>query len=434
MPSLFFQVTLWEVDVTKKWSGTRDMQLIGTETTEPSISTVYKEQKIVTSLELFAGAGGLALGTHAAGFKHLGLIEWNEFAVETLRDNSQKVLGLSPHSVFHCDARTVDYKQFAGKVDLLSGGPPCQPFSSGGLADGPTDERDMFPALLHVVAEIMPKAILIENVKGLLRPKFQEYFSYLLKYLQFPLCFKRVEENWQNHYKRLLMLTEKDFADQEQYVVTYQPVNAADYGVPQIRERVIISAFRRDSGINTFHIEPTHSREALFIDQWIIGRYWEKHKIAPYDYLNSADKEFVGRLRNQLFFIENKQPWLTTRDAIYDLPAPVLRDQQEKIPNHVQHPGARIYAGHSGSILDQPAKALKAGVHGVPGGENVLYIPSEKTIRYFTAREAARLQTFPDTWHFHGSWGACMKQLGNAAPAELIRLFAKEISQRLTQN
>jgi DNA (cytosine-5)-methyltransferase 1 len=242
---------------------------------------------------------------------------------------------------------------------------------------------------------------------------------------------KQGEESWQDHYKRLLTCTEKDFADQEQYVVTYQPVNAANYGVPQVRDRVIISAFRRDLNIAPFQLEAPHSREALLINQWVTGSYWEKHSTSPYDYLNSSDKGFVKKLRSQLFFVENKQPWLTTRDAIYDLPTPVERGQKEKMANHTQHPGARIYPGHSGSILDQPAKALKAGVHGVPGGENVLYIHQEDVVRYFTAREAARIQTFPDAWHFHGSWGACMKQPGNAVPAELIRLFAKEINQRL---
>lgn len=160
------------------------------EITQSPTPTETIARKILTSLELFAGAGGLALGTHAIGFKHLGLIEWNDYAVETLRDNSQRVLGLSPDLVFHCDARTFDYQQFASKVDLLSGGPPCQPFSSGGLANGSEDERDMFPAFLHAVAEIMPNAILIENVQGLLRPKFQAYFDYLMKRLHFPLCLK----------------------------------------------------------------------------------------------------------------------------------------------------------------------------------------------------------------------------------------------------
>lgn len=403
------------------------------EVTQSPTPKDFKAQNVLTSLELFAGAGGLALGTHAAGFTHLGLIEWDTYAVETLRENSQRVLALSPDSVLHCDARAVDYRPFAEKVDLLSGGPPCQPFSSGGLANGPEDERDMFPAFVHAVAEIMPKAMLIENVQGLLRPKFQEYFRSVLKRLQFPLCLKDAEESWQHHYKRLQALTERDFADQEQYVVAYQQVNTADYGVPQMRERVIISAFRRDLGIDTFDLKATHSKEALLIAQWVSGSYWEERALPPYDYLNSADKRLVDRLRNQLFFTETRRPWSTTRDAIDDLPLPVARGQQEEVPNHIQHPGARVYPGHSGSVPDYPAKALKAGGHGVPGGENILRNPSDDTVRYITAREAARLQTFPDAWRFHGTWGECMRQLGNAVPAEVIRLFAEEIKQRLVQ-
>ncbi|MEO7020111.1 MAG: DNA cytosine methyltransferase [Ktedonobacteraceae bacterium] len=388
-------------------------------------------QKVLTSLELFAGAGGLALGTHAAGFKHLGLVEWDAFAVKTLRGNSRRVLNVHPDSVFHCDARTVAYKQFAGQVDLLSGGPPCQPFSNGGQSRGPEDTRDMFPVFLDTVAEIMPHAILIENVRGLLRENFRVYFRYILKRLQFPLCAKEENATWQNHYKRLLTLTEKDFADEEQYRVAYQLINTADYGIPQIRERVIITAFRRDLGIDTFQLKATHSKEALFMDQWVTGRYWTQRNTSSYDYLSLTDKEIVEKLRNQLFPVEDRLPWLTIRDVIHDLPTPVKRGDREEIPNHIQHPGARVYPGHTGSILDYPAKALKSGVHGTPGGENVLCIPPEGVIRYLTAREAARLQTFPDEWYFHGSWGACMKQLGNAVPAELIRLFSKEIRQRL---
>lgn len=408
------------------------MQLLGNIQSPSLLET--EPQRTLTSLELFAGAGGLALGTHAAGFKHIGLVEWNTFAVETLRENSRKVLGLHPDFIFHCDARSIDYRKFTGKVDLLSGGPPCQPFSNGGQSRGFADERDMFPVLLEAVAAIRPKAILIENVKGLLRENFREYFSYILKRLQFPLHRKADEEIWQNHYKRLCALSEEDFSDEEQYVVAYQLVNTANYGISQIRERVIISAFRRDLGVDTLHVGATHSREALFIDQWVTGAYWERHGTSPCDYLGAADKEIVEKLRSQLFPVENTLPWSTTRDVIHDLPTPVARGSKEEISNHIQHPGARIYPGHSGSLLDYPAKALKAGAHGTPGGENMLCIPSESIVRYFTAREAARLQTFPDAWHFHGSWGACMKQLGNAVPAELIRLFAKEISQRLTKN
>jgi hypothetical protein len=105
----------------------------------------------------------------------------------------------------------------------------------------------------------------------------------------------------------------------------------------------------------------------------------------------------------------------STRDAIGDLPKP--QEQNNKIYNHKFQPGARSYPGHTGSMLDEPAKTLKAGVHGVPGGENML-MREDGSVRYFTARECARLQTFPDNYLFHGSWTETMRQLGNAVPVK----------------
>ncbi|MGA3304360.1 MAG: DNA cytosine methyltransferase, partial [Methylovirgula sp.] len=92
--------------------------------------------------------------------------------------------------------------------------------------------------------------------------------------------------------------------------------------------------------------------------------------------------------------------------------------------------GARSYPGHTGSPLDEPAKALKAGVHGVPGGENMLRKP-DGSVRYFTVRESARLQTFPDGYEFMGSWSETMRQLGNAVPVELARLVGEDVARYL---
>ena len=387
----------------------------------------------LTTLELFPGAGGLALGTHSAGFRHLAMIEWDCFAVETLRDNSKRVLDLDPDLIFHQDVRTFDYNLFVDKVDLLSGGPPCQPFSTSGRSLGPDDPRNMFPAFLDAVPIVRPKAILIENVKGLLRQRFQNYFSYILKRLQFPFLKQTAGEKWQDHYQRLLAVKENDFSDEEQYVVTHQLINTSDYGVPQSRERVLVSAFRRDLGIDVFHIDITHSKEALLVDQWITGAYWKRHGVFPYDYLGPINKRLVETLQQQPLpaCTNAKLPWKTVRDVLNDLPPPVMRGEVEQITNHIQHPGARIYAGHQGSHWDYPAKVLKAGTHGTPGGENILYVPQEGILRYFTTREAARLQTFPDDWKFHGTWGACIRQLGNAVPAEVIKIFATKMSECL---
>jgi DNA (cytosine-5)-methyltransferase 1 len=122
-------------------------------------------------------------------------------------------------------------------------------------------------------------------------------------------------------------------------------------------------------------------------------------------------------------------PWLTVRDAISDLPDPE-RFPTNKIPNHRFNPGARSYPGHTGSPLDEPAKTLKAGDHGVPGGENMLTRP-DGSLRYFTVREAARLQTFPDDYVFRGAWTEAMRQLGNAVPVRLAKVVASSVARTL---
>ena len=126
--------------------------------------------------------------------------------------------------------------------------------------------------------------------------------------------------------------------------------------------------------------------------------------------------------------------WRTVRDAIGDLPDPEHRaTEARRVHNHRFQPGARSYPGHTGSPLDLPAKTLKAGVHGVPGGENMLLWP-DGSVRYFTVRESARLQTFPDSYRLHGSWTESMRQLGNAVPVELARVIGDGVASRLAEN
>jgi DNA (cytosine-5)-methyltransferase 1 len=129
--------------------------------------------------------------------------------------------------------------------------------------------------------------------------------------------------------------------------------------------------------------------------------------------------------------ISTMKPWRTVRDVISDLPAPwQTRTSEEPGLTHFSIPGARTYIGHTGSPLDEPAKTLKAGDHGVPGGENMLANP-DGSVRYFTIRESARLQTFPDEYVFPGSWTESMRQIGNAVPVDLARSLAADIHKRL---
>jgi DNA (cytosine-5)-methyltransferase 1 len=125
-------------------------------------------------------------------------------------------------------------------------------------------------------------------------------------------------------------------------------------------------------------------------------------------------------------------PWMTVRDAIADLPEPV-EHSDNGVPNHTLNPGARSYPGHTGSPFELPAKTLKAGDHGVPGGENMLR-RSDGSVRYFTVREAARLQTFPDDFIFPGSWTETMRQLGNAVPVRLGEVVARSVADSLRES
>lgn len=161
------------------------------------------------------------------------------------------------------------------------------------------------------------------------------------------------------------------------------------------------------------------------------GNYWERHQISKSDRPDIPSK-LSSRIFNLQFnlFPPEKQPWRTVRDAISDLPQEGNKESQNSVLNHIFIPGARNYPGHTGSLLDEPAKTLKAGVHGVPGGENMLVAPTGQ-VCYFTLREAARLQTFPDEYFFPHSWTETMKQLGNAVPVALAEVIASSIRARL---
>lgn len=123
-------------------------------------------------------------------------------------------------------------------------------------------------------------------------------------------------------------------------------------------------------------------------------------------------------------------PWATVRDAIGDLPNPA---KSERLSGHWQHPGARAYRNHSGSCMDEPAKALKAGDHGVPGGENMV-VNRWGNVRYFTVREMARLQGFPDDYVVSGSWKAATRQLGNAVPITMAERIGEAVIKIIGNN
>lgn len=378
------------------------------------------------SVELFTGAGGLALGFSIAGFDHTLLIERDPDSCQTIRLNQR--LGIQPVAkwpLIEADVCAFDYSRISEPVDLVAGGPPCQPFSLGGKHRGHTDTRDMFPEAVRAVRALRPRAFVFENVKGLRRQNFADYFNFILLQLEFPEVVRRNGESWEDHNRRLQRIKTEGRHGGLRYNIVVDILNAADYGVPQRRERVFFVGFRSDVGEKWSFPEQTHSRDSLLRSQWITGEYWDEHRIAKNR--RPEPTPLSGSLIDRLRNMRGLARWQTVRDAIADLPDPTKRNTAF---NHIQIPGARAYPGHTGSPLDEPAKTIKAGDHGVPGGENMLALPDGR-VRYFTVRESARLQTFPDRYLFAGSWTESMRQIGNAVPVTLAKIVAESVRHTL---
>ncbi|EGY02183.1 DNA-cytosine methyltransferase [Nitrospirillum viridazoti Y2] len=335
------------------------------------------------------------------------MAEFDRDAVETVLHNKQKgIEHVRDWPMGLKDVREIDWKKIA-TLDLVSGGPPCQPFGIGGKKLGQDDHRDMWPEAIRAIREATPRMFLFENVRNLAGPRFQPYLNWITASLERPALLKRPGETHEAHLARLNASRSK-----RDYRVAWQLVNAADYGAAQIRHRVLIFGIHADLNVAPAPMDPTHSRDRLLWDQFVTGEYWKRHRLKPLrEALLAQDRRRVVELR-KLDVAPATRPWLTVRDALLGLGEP------DGKRNHVMQPGARVYPGHTGSPLDLPAKALKAGDHGVPGGENMM-VRDDGSVRYFTTREAARLVGLPDEYEFPRSWTESMRQLGNAVPAQL---------------
>lgn len=363
-------------------------------------------------VELFTGAGGLSLGLAAAGLAADHLFEKNARCCTTLRENKVAGVGVTGE-VHEIDVRKVDWSEVPRPVRLLAAGPPCQPFSLAGNHKGDEDHRNEFPAMLVAVRALGPAVVLVENVQGLARPSFRQYFDYILQQLAHPSLAPEPAEDWKHHSARLACLASDASPE---YAVRWRVLNAADYGAAQVRARTVIIATRAD--LPTVELPaPSHSRAALLADQ-ASGAYWDRHKIErPDGHANLAVGVEPDDPDRKL------SPWRTVRDAIASLPPPT------DLNSPIQHwvvPGARVYRGHRGSVLDWPSKTIKAGVHGVAGGENIVHL-DDGSFRYFTLREMARIQGFPDSYSFHGPRSRVIGQIGNAVPCGLSEALGREI-------
>ncbi len=280
----------------------------------------------------------------------------------------------------------------------------------------------MFPYAIRAIEVLAPKAFIFENVKGLLRTTFAEYFDYILLRLTYPGLMIGKADEWRDHLAILKKLEAINYVG-VRYDVKFKLINAADFGIPQTRERVVIVGTRSDLEMNWEFPVATHSEDRLLWDMYVSGGYWSRHKMSQ---SSKGDKwqEVARRLQSRYGMFEpTLLPWQTVRDALADVPCPQANHQ---ISDHSYKGGARTYPGHTGSHIDWPSKTIKAGGHGVPGGENMIRY-EDGSVRYFTVFEAKRIQTFPDSFVIKGAWGEAMRQIGNAVPVKLASVLGEHM-------
>lgn len=336
-----------------------------------------KPLRTYTSIELFAGAGGLALGLEKAGFSHILLNEIDHDACTTLQYNRPS------WNVIEQDVKTVSFKQFYGKVDLLSGGFPCQAFSYAGKQGGFNDTRGtLFFELARAVKEIQPKVFMGENVKGLVA-----------------------------HNGGCTLNTIKNTIHELGYtLVDPKILKAILYQVPQKRERLILIAVRND-----------------------IAEHVQFKWPAPYHRIMTLrDAFFKGELYNTDIPLSDGQKYPEKKRKVMEL-VPMggyWRDLPLDIQKEYMGGSFGLEGGKTGMArrlsLDEPSLTLTCA----PAQKQTERCHPTET-RPLTIREYARIQTFPDDWLFAGTLSSQYKQIGNAVPVNLayavgrslIRLF-----------
>lgn len=307
---------------------------------------------MLRSVELCAGAGGQALGLEMAGFEHDVLVEIEPAACATLR------LNRPDWNVVEGDLRSFDARPYRG-ADLVAGGVPCPPFSKAGRQLGENDERDLFPEAIRIVDEVRPRAVMLENVRGLMDAVFEDYRLKIEGQLN--------ELGYKSGWKLL---------------------NASDYGVSQLRPRVIFVGIRKDLWHNFSWPVPDNATPAT-----------------------------VGELLHDLMAADGwagADAWRDKANAI----APTLVGGSKKHggpdlgPTRAKRAWATLDVDGMG-LWDAPPPS---GFNGMPR---------------LTPRMTARIQGFPDTWQFSGRKTATYRQIGNAFPPPVASAVASQIALAL---
>lgn len=331
------------------------------------------------SIELFAGAGGLALGLEMAGFNHIGLIEFDKFAACTLKTNRPK-WNVVCENIENVASRDLE-KEFEiskGELDLLSGGAPCQSFSYAGKRLGLEDIRGtMFYHYATFLNKLQPKMFVFEIVRGVL-----------------------------THDKGKTFKTIFNIFEDQGYAVQYAVLNALDYEVAQKRERLIVIGIRNDL-TSTVKIEfpRKHNRQLVLKDvlkdvpQSECARYSSEKRaifalVPPGGYWRDIDKDIAKKYMKKCWFMGGGKTGILRRLSLYEPGLTVLTTPQMK--------------------------------------QTERYYPLE--VRPFSIRENARIQSFPNEWEFVGTVASQYKQIGNAVPCNLAMELGKSIIRALRRD
>src|SRR6266511_1349585 len=382
---------------------------------QPPRSPRGSTSRVLHSVELFAGAGGLTLGLKLAEFELICLVEQDPQCCDTLRTNGL-VLGLDPYNLIEDQIEKISLEHLYG-IGVLAAGAPCQPFSSAGHGRGHSDQRNMFPQVIRAVREARPRAFVIENVRGLLFDRARDYFLSVLARLRTPSRESADHMLAEDYHK-----SQPEPSQDDEYRVYHTLLDAADYGLAQHRPRLFVVGLAQSEASWTWP-EPTHSRDALVV-ALLEDDYWERHDV---------DKAVRDRVRKRLpnpRLNPQGEPWTTLRDVLATLGPPGTSVESAVDPAHVFVPGARLYRRHTGSPLDWVAKTVKSGVHGSPGGEHIVLL-DDGSHRYLTVRECAVLQGFPATYELPKLRTPAMRQLGNAVPVTVAEAVGSRLREVL---
>lgn len=330
-----------------------------------------------SSIELFAGAGGLALGMEKAGIHHVLLNEIDKHASNTLKKNRPD------WNVVEGDVSNLDFKKFKGKIDIVTGGFPCQAFSYAGKKLGFEDTRGtLFHEFARCVKEVEPAICVGENVRGLLSHDSGRTLKTMISVLE----------------------------DLGYDVIQPQVLKAVNYKVPQKRERLIIVGIKKDSGIKFQYPKP-HTKQYTLKDALKAGELFEND--APV----SNGQVYPKRKKEILSMVPQGGYW---------------RDLPEDIQKEYMLKSFYLGGGKTGMARriswDEPCLTLTCA----PAQKQTERCHPEET-RPFQVREYARIQTFPDDWSFSGSMTSQYKQIGNAVPVNLAYYIGQELVRALNE-